>query len=222
MDPDLIFEPKARYLSLHGSYIDRLAEQANELVTSEYIENREKRDKGGHHVTVINHLEMASLMPTPPNSTNKAAKKHLQTSLRHVNKFIIKKFGEPTTWKKPIDLGLGTSREDEAISYFRVLFWPFGQDMRNYLGLGRSNFHITVGFKPRDVHLYKGPATLICLKEGQTCTTTQMDLLVKYAYFYHRDCKFIQKLYQTCWRHGYYNKAIRLTRILIECKNYQV
>ncbi|KAI9352329.1 hypothetical protein BD770DRAFT_474388 [Pilaira anomala] len=217
MRPDMLIEPVARYVSLHGDYIDWLGDQPHDLVTKELIENQQKRDKGGYHVTVINHLEIEKLRPTPADcKTNKATKKHLQSSLRDIVGIILDRFGSPSRWEKPVDLGMGISRENDAVSYFRVLYWPLGQYMRHYVGLNQANFHVTVGFAPRDVHTYKGPATLICLKEGQACSSRQMDLLVKYAYFYHRDCEFIQELYKTCWRHGYYGHAFALTRNLIK------
>lgn len=216
--PDMIFEPKARYLSLHGSYIDQLGDQPHELVTAEFIQNRVNRDNGGHHVTVVNHLEMIQLMPPPPQQTNKAAKKHTRRALQHISDVVIEKFGPASTWTKPVDLGMGTSEEGQAVSFFRVLHWPFGQSIRGHLGLNRSNFHVTVGFKPRDVHLYKGPATLICLQEGQSCTTRQIRLLVGYSSFYCHDFDFFKKLFRTCLRHGRYGQGARLTKIYLSCK----
>ncbi|KAG2206549.1 hypothetical protein INT47_008566 [Mucor saturninus] len=222
-EPEMVFEAKSRYLSLHGSYIDQLGNQTTEHVTSEMIQNRITRDQGsGHHITVVNHLDMRYLMPPPTEeeeSNRKKARKHTRDALKHVRDTMINEFGQASEWERPVDLGLGSTEEGEAVTYYRVLHWPWGQRMRGFLGLGHGHFHITVGFKPRDVHLYKGPATLLCLRKGAVCTTPQIQSLVQYAPFYYGDDVFIKNLIRTCVRHGHYGSGARLSAGYLYCKN---
>ncbi|CAO3593949.1 unnamed protein product [Absidia cylindrospora] len=78
------------------------------------------------------------------------------------------------------------------ISYFRVIHWPFGQKLRAHFGLPPTHFHVTVGFDPKDVHLPKGPNTLL-LKDG-----SDEDLIqrwVKSALDYPDQTIFLHRLY---------------------------
>lgn len=220
-EADMIFEPKGRYLSLHGSYIDQLGDESHELVTPDMMQLRLDRDKGGHHVTVVNHLDMVCLMPPVPTCTKKELKKHNRSALQQIHLSLTDEFGDASTWEKPIDLGVGSCQEGQAITYFKVIHWPLGQKMRGFLGLAPSHFHVTMGFTPRDVHLYKGPATLVCLQAGQPCTTQQLHAIVKYASYYYLEVGFIKKLMKACFQLGLYGQAGRFATVYIRCKNSQ-
>lgn len=223
--PELELEPKGRYLSVHGSYIDQIGFQPHQLVTAALKLNQQVRDHYHHHITLINHLDISTLIPKQEDKeggepvSNKKKKKLQQKTMYKLCREIYTQFGLANNWERPIDLGMGSCQEKDAITYFRVLYWPLGQLIRHHVGLGPSHFHITVGFAPHDLHLYKGPASLLCLQEGYFCTRQQMDRLVDYAYYYSRDWAFISKLYQTCWRHCYINQGIKLSKILAVCKS---
>lgn len=225
----LEFRAVAKYLSVEGSFIDQLGNQPEEKVTFTHCNNRITRDGNGHHVTFVNHLEMATLSPPPKVAeeeesvsekpkTNSQLKKQHKKVLKYYARSMLNQFGSADLWKRPVDLGLGMAKEGEAVSFFRVLHWPFGQSMRSYLGLKPTNFHITVGFAPRDVHVYKGPASLVCLQKDETCSKERVEILVGYATYYFNDREFISKLYGACMRHGYYKQVIHLTKFCIFCK----
>ncbi|CEP15253.1 hypothetical protein [Parasitella parasitica] len=224
----LLFEREGRYLSLRGEYINRIGSRKEHVVTVEFIENRLLRDgkDKGHHVTVINHLEINDRLPKTivddngnekPLSGKKKNKlfKEAQQKLLHS---IIDRFGNPSKWEKPVDLGLGSTKAEDAKAYYRVIFWPFGQRIRHSVGLGMTDFHITVGFSPHDVHQYKGPGTLLCLEKKQPCTKELYSRLIEYVPFYHQDKHFTGALFRTGWRHGYYTQLAHLSRILLQCE----
>jgi hypothetical protein len=212
----VIFSPEGRYISLHGGFIDQLGTQSHSIVSEECIKNRKIRDGEGHHITVINHLEIGTFISKEESSaSNTRRKKAFKKHQLNTYNALRNKFGLVSEWEMPEDLGMGICTHQDAIAYFRVVHWPFGQMMRSYLGLKRSNFHITVGFSPHDVHLYKGPASLLCLKSGQPCTQEIVARLIGLVYFYAEDKKFIKALYKTCWRHGYYKQFFRLTVVHI-------
>ncbi|KAI8641972.1 hypothetical protein BD408DRAFT_417153, partial [Parasitella parasitica] len=222
----LSFEREGRYLSLRGGYIDEIGSRVEQIVTPDFIENRLLRDgkDNGHHITVINHLEIKDGLPktivdddgnekSPSSKKKDKMFKQAQLNLLHS---ILDRFGNSSEWEKPIDLGLGSTRSEDAKSYYRVVFWPFGQTIRHFVGLGTTNFHITVGFSPRDVHQYKGPGTLLCLEEKQSCPKELYSRLIQYVPFYYQDRHFTGALFRTGWRHGYYAQLANLSRILFQ------
>ncbi|KAI8060057.1 hypothetical protein BC940DRAFT_337891 [Gongronella butleri] len=86
-----------------------------------------------------------------------------------------------------------------AVSYYRVVHWPFGQRLRKDLGLPPAHFHITIGFNPRDIHKYKGPATLHVLQSEIPLEDTEPLLhLSQYASFYTKDIDYFTKLLRAC------------------------
>lgn len=235
-DSGLIFEPSGRYLSLHGPYIDNLGAQTHTAVSSKHRQQRFERDGEGHHVTFINHLEIADLPALPKlgdefteetdnrveQSSNKQKKKQHKKKQHYYSSCLTTQFGPASLWKRPVDLGLGSIEDGSAITFFRVIHWPFGQHIRRFVGLAPTNFHITVGFTPRDVHLYKGPGTLLCLNNKEECSEARIEQLVNCATYYFNDHQFIRKLYATCWRQGQYKQVLLLTRLCIFCKRYRM
>ncbi|KAL0138893.1 hypothetical protein V8B55DRAFT_1518818 [Mucor lusitanicus] len=224
---DIAFETEGRFLSLRGSFIDAIGSRLDQSIEEHYIQNRLARDGAdkGHHITVINHLEIADKapktlqdedgnhqLPTSSKQRNRLFKQGQQTLLAT----ILNQFGDASEWAKPVDLGLGSIESVQAKTYYKVIYWPHGQMIRQYVGLGKSNFHVTVGFAPRDVHQYKGPGTLVCLQPNQPCSKELYARLIDYVPFYVTDKQFIKALYTTGWRHGFYALVARLTRVVLQ------
>ncbi|KAI8384195.1 hypothetical protein BD560DRAFT_385281 [Blakeslea trispora] len=227
MSCGLDLQPVARYLSLKGTFIDQLGSQPEKLVKDVHIKHRLERDgrNNGHHITVVNHLEIASLVELDmANATHsddqqaKLLKKLRREKLFEIREDAIGLLGPVARWEKPVDLGLGQCRDGDAITYFRVVHWPFGQELRRQLGLNFTNFHITVGFAPNDVHLYKGPASLVCLQPDQHLPRKQAKLLISVASFYYHDQTFMKLLASSCWRHGYYKETAKLAKVYLASK----
>jgi len=61
-----------------------------------------------------------------------------------------------------LDVGEGRARDEQGEAAFRVVVWPGGASVRRLLGLGPQDFHISLGFRGRDVHgRSKGLASLV-------------------------------------------------------------
>ncbi|KAI9487733.1 MAG: hypothetical protein EXX96DRAFT_89807 [Benjaminiella poitrasii] len=221
-DHNLIFGIEGRFFSLYGLHIDYLGSKDDYVIKRKYIENRMIRDgrENGHHITVINHLEIASfLIPEIDEDGNEIKPcrrqrgRKLKKTRMNIYHRIMKEYGLACFWKKPVDLGMGRCTDGNAVSYFRVIHWPFGQTIRSTLGLPRSNFHVTVGFTPYDVHLYKGPASLICLQRDEYCSREQLQKLIKVAEYYIDDKAFIRALYWVCKQNRYHEEKKYLDEV---------
>lgn len=222
---DIAFETEGRFLSLRGPFIDTIGLRLDQSIAEHFIQNRLARDgvDKGHHITVINHLEIAERAPKTlqdgqPPTSNKQKNKLFKQGQQALLSAILDQFGDASGWERPIDLGLGSTESADAKTYYKVIYWPHGQMLRQYVGLGKSNFHVTVGFAPRDVHQYKGPGTLVCLQPSQPCSKELFSRLIDYVPFYVTDRQFTKALYLAGWRHGYYDLLIRLTRVLFQCE----
>ncbi|EIE84074.1 hypothetical protein RO3G_08779 [Rhizopus delemar RA 99-880] len=202
---NLEFFPSDAYLSLSGLRIDQFALTEDPFVLPQMRSLRQERDGDHYHITVINHLEVRQLTPALVPSDEIPKKRKHPIALKALSEKITCQFGHAQGWEPPVDLGLGrcTSKDHAATSYFRVIYWPFGQMIRKTFELDFTNFHITCGFFPKDVHEYKGPGSLVCLAEGQLCSLEQAELLVSVASHYKHDFIFLNKLRDTCQRHGY-------------------
>ncbi|KAI9248750.1 hypothetical protein BY458DRAFT_560089 [Sporodiniella umbellata] len=191
------FHPTASYLSVSGTWIDSVGSQADRLITEHMQSQRIARDGEGYHITFINHVEIRARMSDwiDPDTPKRYA---LRKALDGIEKAILSQHGPALGWELPVDLGLGRcyGASQEAVTYFRVLAWPFGQSMRSALGFGFSNFHITCGYTPTDVHQYKGPATLLCLEKASHCSLPHAQLLMSVIQYYAHDRLFLDKLYE--------------------------
>jgi len=64
--------------------------------------------------------------------------------------------------------------ENEA--YYRVLSWPNALHLRKTLGLASMHFHITIGYKVKDIHdVKKDKQTLLSLQETPTSSENKKD-----------------------------------------------
>jgi hypothetical protein len=212
-----------------------------------YHLNRVARDNSErYHITFAHSKELVAHLADKGIPKKKQRQSHIRSMVNEV----IATFGEPWTWEKPLDLGLGlleqqedekdrqqqpekqkkevkwkkkfgadqgdTSKDDGTVtatpvpaatatpvpttrhyvSYFRVIYWPFGQKIRAHLGLPATSFHITIGFDPKDVHHSpKGPDTILLAPSLEQ----DPDLLARWvssAVDYPRESLFLQRLSQ--------------------------
>lgn len=193
----LTMEVVAQYISVGGSIIDQIGKEGTPPnLPQKFINNRKERDKTEHfHITFANHLELKELF-----NEKQIPKKKRYHELKKLVEELINVYGKPDTWEKPIDLGLGYLKENRTErSYFRVIYWPFGQKMRKHIGLNLTNFHITIGFNPKDIHSYKGPATLEGLvKRKNSISPKRLPMLANIANDYTHDIEFLQHLLRLC------------------------
>jgi hypothetical protein len=117
------------------SFLNELKEIIGEDDFEVYTKNQKNRDHGSYHITVINVMDY-----------NKLSKE------MGVDKFINSL--EPI-FKYEIDdlklLGIGTATKNENRAYFIVCESEKLESIRNRYNLPKHDFHITIGFKWKDV-----------------------------------------------------------------------
>lgn len=102
----------------------------------EYTSNQKKRDLDGYHITVINPIEYNTLsdeigMDKFINSLDPVLKANID-DLRLI--------------------GIGGVQKNENTSYFIVVKSELLDEVRRKYNLPEKDFHITIGFKHKDVH----------------------------------------------------------------------
>ena len=102
-----------------------------------FIKDKQKRDGDKYHMTIV----------SPPE-------------LKKVDKSVLKTLLETTKEQhfQYLILGHGVQKE----SHYLVCHYPYGDVIRQKLGLSIFDFHITLGFNKQDIHgVSKGIKTLI-------------------------------------------------------------
>lgn len=101
----------------------------------EYVDNQQKRDRGSNHLTVINVRDYNKL-------SKEMGMSNFINSLEDIFKF-------------PIDdlkmMGLGTAKKNENQTFFVVCKSDKLDAIRKRYDLPQHDFHITLGFKHKDV-----------------------------------------------------------------------
>jgi len=102
----------------------------------EYTSNQKKRDIDAYHITVINVIDYSRL-----------------TKEMGMDKFVNSLDG---ILKANIDdlklIGIGKAQKNENTAYFVVCESDLLDEVRNMYNLPEQDFHITLGFKHKDVH----------------------------------------------------------------------
>jgi hypothetical protein len=102
----------------------------------EYTSNQKKRDSDGYHITVINVIDYNRL--SQENGIDKFV-----NSLDQVLKASIDDLKL---------MGLGKAQKNENTAYFVVCKSDLLDEVRRMYNLPEKDFHITIGFKHKDVH----------------------------------------------------------------------
>jgi hypothetical protein len=117
------------------SYLNELKEHIGELDYEEFTKNQQLRDKGHYHITVINVMDYNRLM-------NQMGVDSFVNSLDPILKYDID------------DLkmyGVGTAEKNGNRAYFVVCKSDKLDAIRTRFDLPKQDFHITIGFKDKDV-----------------------------------------------------------------------
>jgi hypothetical protein len=198
---DITIVSRGRYVSVEGPFIEKCAQESCQDVSSEMRYNRVKRDgQNHHHLTFINPFEIKTA-----GERLQAKKKVASRIIEHIKSH----YGTVDTWDPPIDLGIGRiTGKDDAVTIFKVIHWPAGQDIRQSFGLNRAFLHVTMGFVPTDIHEYKGPGSLDTLNGKAPCSDRVINLLTDLVPHYNRDVIFLRKLSIQCWKKRFYKYMI--------------
>jgi len=145
---------------------DMIGEDDFELFT----ENQKKRDHGSYHTTVINVMEYNSL-------AKKEGMDKFINSLESSLKYEIDDFKM---------MGIGTAEKNGNRAYFIVCNSDKLDQIRDRYGLPKYDFHITLGFKWKDVFGVR--KNEIIKKEGKFLK------LLKQEYYKNDNWNFIKKI----------------------------
>ncbi len=117
-------------------FLKDLEEHLGENDYKIFTDNQQKRDSGHYHITVINAMDFNNLSKSGEvgqfvNSLNKV-------------------------FEYPIDdlklMGIGSATKNENTAYFIVVQSEKLDSIRDRYNLPKHDFHITIGFKWKDVH----------------------------------------------------------------------
>jgi hypothetical protein len=100
----------------------------------EYIKYKSNRDHGKHHITVINVAEYNKLSHENTDKFINSLENVFDTEITDI-KFI----------------GIGKAQKNENITYYVVVRSNILNEVRKVYDLGEIDFHITLGFKFKDV-----------------------------------------------------------------------
>ncbi|KAI7870305.1 hypothetical protein BDF14DRAFT_1772954 [Spinellus fusiger] len=184
------------YLCYKGYSIEEISVKDDTRLETKEKEPREQRDGLTHHITFLSPPDCKLLAIQRNLLMNKKNKTQTLRALLHDVRAL------ETDWCAPVDLGPGRIETDKGSTYFRVLHWPMGQDMRQSLGLSPIHFHITTGFYPKDIHAYKGPGALDALQGHSECSVETVDRLARLLPYYKKDTVFIAALFQQAAAQG--------------------
>lgn len=121
------------YYNIVLPYLNQLEEVLEEDYKT-YITNQQNRDRGKHHVTVINVGDF-----------NRISK---EIGMDKMTNLLEKYFDEEYDISL---LGIGKAEKNENKTYFVVVKSDELQEIRKSFGLPEHDFHITLGFKWKDV-----------------------------------------------------------------------
>jgi len=140
-----------RYIgvNIHSDVVTPYLEQLKSIVGDEYgdyTSYQQNRDRGHHHTTVLNVMDFNKVINDKEGWAHggiaKADFKPDYNVLTDIMKFDIEDFQT---------LGLGTVRKNENRTYFIVCRSNQLQGFRKKFKLEEIDFHITLGFKHKDV-----------------------------------------------------------------------
>ena len=135
-----------------------------------FTENQKKRDHGSYHTTVINVMEYNSL-------AKKEGMDKFINSLESSLKYEIDDFKM---------MGIGTAEKNVNRAYFVVCKSDKLDQIRERYGLPKYDFHITLGFKWKDVFGVR--KNEVIKKEGKFLK------LLKQEYYKNDNWNFIKKI----------------------------
>ena len=136
----------------------------------EYVKNQQNRDRAHYHCTVLNVGELNKVISADINNTNII--NQILTDFE-IDDFQI--------------IGLGSAQKGENKSYFIVCRSEKLQAFRHRFGFGERDFHITLGFKWKDV---QGVRKNVILPDKEPF----LDELSKYYYDFDECFNFLKEI----------------------------
>jgi|ETNvirnome_6_100_1030635.scaffolds.fasta_scaffold08526_4 hypothetical protein len=124
----------------------------------ELEQNKFERDGHEWHITVVGAREISQAIKQIKVQNPELSKKQAKERIKNI---IINNFKENVK-TSPTYKGVGVVEDEDNAAYFVVVDWPEMQNVRHNIGLDDKDFHVTLGFKIKDIHgVSKDDSTLI-------------------------------------------------------------
>ena len=107
-------------------YLNQLKDIVGEEKYQKLTTNQKKRDGNEYHITLLTPQEF-----------------------EHIKFDNVGALGKKVTVEY---IGLGKAKKNKDEAYFVVVSFLEGNEIRESLGLAKRDFHVTLGFKSRDVY----------------------------------------------------------------------
>jgi hypothetical protein len=133
-------------LYLEGPIVDAAAQRAHSIVPDPaYLKKRAERDGLHHHITILHSSHMDKIRNEHPDFKNMSPETAIK---RMIDTMAVR---VQNNWR-PVSVGCITESDGNSV-YFVIVDWDSMQTLRTqYLKLDAADFHITFGFKSKDVH----------------------------------------------------------------------
>jgi SAM-dependent methyltransferase len=137
------------FVGYGGTWVAETAREMSPLVPAEHVARRDTVRAGrAHHMTVVGAKEVR-LLPYALKGDMRELVATLQALLKQPHGLESGSSGDP----RAVGVGRVVDPADDANdAYYVVVEWPAGAAARAKLGLPPHDFHITLGFRKRDVH----------------------------------------------------------------------
>lgn len=126
-------------IKMPNGEVERFLEELKGFLSEEdfkiFTDNQKKRDNGGYHITVMSVPEFNKL-------NNDMGMDKFVSSLQSIFKYDIDDLKM---------MGIGTAEKSTNKTFFVVCRSEKLDAIRDYYGLSEKDFHITIGFKWKDV-----------------------------------------------------------------------
>lgn len=161
------------YVGIGGPFIDAVARDilASGIVPKAFADRRDFVRGRAHHITLVGPTEISKL-PLEMKSNRDVCLENFNcalfgTSFDVVGVGKVQRRAKATSGRCPSICDFDPITEE---AYFAIVEWPDAQTYRRKLGLPLANFHITLGFRDRDIHDIAKDISTIVKPLELTCT----------------------------------------------------
>jgi len=154
------------YLGLNGEIVEDCCDKHKEMIEKhvprDYVKKKEERDKGGHHhITLMLKQDVKKAIESLPSTFPSLIPANATASSLTIEDLL-------NVMEKTLDLsdlkplGIGRVAKSGAEALFVVVEWPSANQFLNTVGADKRDFHVTLGFKDKDIHgVAKNQTTLL-------------------------------------------------------------
>lgn len=161
------------YVGIGGPFIDAIARDilASGIVPKAFADRREFVRGRAHHITLVGPKEISKL-PLEMKTNRQDCLKNFNCALFGTSFDVVGVGKVQRRAKVTSETCLSISDFDPITeeAYFAIVEWPSAQTYRRKLGLPLANFHMTLGFRDKDIHDMAKDISTIVKPLELTCT----------------------------------------------------